>query len=77
MEICSPRGTKHQISFVWKIAMILSQNFAISRRHRADLMELEAGEALVNLRQKFGSGVKTCLVYREVIPEESSLWPEF
>lgn len=36
-------------------------------------MELEAGEALVNLMQKFASGVKPCFISREVIPRERAI----
>ena len=57
--------------------MILSLNLAIRGTHKDDPMELEAGEALVSLMQKFASGVKPCFISREVIPRESNLWPEF
>lgn len=56
--------------------MILSLNFAIRGRQKADPMELKASEVLASLRQKFGSGVKPYLIHREVIPGESSLQPE-
>lgn len=57
--------------------MILSLNLAIRGTHRDDPVELAASEALVNLMQKFASGVKPCFISREVIPRESNLWPEF
>ena len=56
--------------------MILTLNLAIRGRQTDDPMKPEDGEVLVNLRQKFASGVKT-FIYREGIPKESSLWAEF
>lgn len=53
--------------------MILTLNLAIRGRQKYDPMELEAGEVLVNLKQKFASGVKPSFIYREGILRESSL----
>ena len=57
--------------------MILTLNLGIRGRRKDDSVELEAGEVLVNLRQKFASEVKPSFIYRGGIPRESSLWPEF
>lgn len=71
-------GEQSIMEALWgKTAMMFSLNFAIGGRHRDDPVELEAGEALVNLRWKFSSEVKLCFTYSEGIPGESSLWPEF
>lgn len=56
--------------------MILTLNLAIRGRQKEDPMKPEGGEVLVDLRQKFASGVKT-FIYREGIPRESGLWAEF
>lgn len=50
--------------------MILTLNLGIRGRQKDDSVELEAGEVLVNLRQKFASEVKPSFIYREGIPRE-------
>lgn len=56
------QGTEHQISSVWKSTMILTLNLGIRGRQKDDSVELEAGEVLVNLRQKFASEVKPSFI---------------